>query len=188
MCGATPALLYTPLAIGVSMAKAYKVTSDPFFVNGNITETALNTYTELEISLPLDSLNQEGILVHAVYWTSGEPSVIPGSNTSLTMQLTTTTKAGIVGANDANLIARQEKFITSAALEVSSIVTQDFIGTTGPYRTEDNLMLMATNNIFLAISGVNNSAARSGQFRMVCSRVKLESGAYAALVTNELTS
>jgi len=170
------------------MPTAYKITSDPFFVNGNITESALNTFTETEISLPLDSLNQEGLLIHAVYWTSGEPSVIPATNTSLTMQLTTTTKAGIIGANDANLIARQEKFITSATLEVSGIVTQDFIGSTGPYQIDDNLMLMATNNVFLAIAGVGNSAARSGQFRMVCSRVKLDSGAYAALVTNELTS
>ena len=52
------------------MAKAYKVISDQFFVNGSITESGANTYTEQEVSLPLDSLNQEGVLVHAVYFTS----------------------------------------------------------------------------------------------------------------------
>ena len=53
------------------MAKAYKITSDPFFVNGNLTlETAnAGTFEQTQISITLDSLNQEGILVHAVYWT-----------------------------------------------------------------------------------------------------------------------
>lgn len=170
------------------MAKAYKITSDPFFVNGSITESAANTYTESEISLPLDSLNQEGVLVHAVYWTTNEPSTVPGTNTSLSVQLCATSKTGIVGANDANLIARQEKFITSTGAEVSGIVTQDFIGSTTPYQESDNLMIIATDNVFLGILGVSNAAARSGQFRMVCSRVKLDAAAYAALVTNELTS
>jgi len=170
------------------MPAAYKITSDPFFVNGSVTESAANTFTQVEISLPLDSLNQEGILIHAVYWTTNEPSIIPGTDTSFTIQLSTTSQTGIVGANNANLVARQEKFITSATVEASGIVTQDFIGSTGPYRVSDVLMLMATNNIFVSCSGGNNINARAGQFRMVCSRVKLESGAYAALVTNELSS
>jgi len=170
------------------MPAAYKITSDPFYVNGQITESAPNTFTQTEISLPLDSLNQEGILIHAVYWTSNEPSIIAGTDTSLVVQLTTTSQTGIVGANNANLVARQEKFITSATLEASGIVTQDFIGSTGPYHVDDVLMLMATNNVFVGIAGGNNIGPRAGQFRMVCSRVKLESGAYAALVTNELSS
>ena len=170
------------------MAKSYKVTSDPFFVNGSITESAANTFTQSEISLPLDSLNQEGVLVHAVYWTSSEPSTVAGSNSSLTVQLCATGKTGIVGANDANLIARQEKFITSTGIEVSAIVTQDFIGSEAPYQESDNLMIIATDNVFLGILGGNNAAPRSGQFRMVCSRVRLDAAAYAALVTNELTS
>jgi len=48
--------------------------------------------------------------------------------------------------------------------------------------------LIATDNVFFAIQSANQAAAKSGTFRMVCSRVKLDSAAYAALVTNELTS
>ena len=53
------------------MPKAYTVTSDPFFVNGSLelpTADAGN-YRDVEISLPLDSLNQEGVIIHAIYWT-----------------------------------------------------------------------------------------------------------------------
>ncbi|AXH78964.1 MAG: hypothetical protein [Circular genetic element sp.] len=170
------------------MAKAYKITSDPFFVNGSITETGANTYTANEISLPLDSLNQEGVLVHAVYFTSSEPEQVPNQRTGVTLEVSATSKTGLIGANDANLIARRQLFVSGGAAEFSGPHVVDFIGSTAPYQESDNLMIVATDNVFFAIKGINNTAAASGQFRMVCSRVKLDAAAYAALVTNELTS
>jgi len=169
------------------MAKAYKITSDPFFVNGNVTESAVDTFTQTQISLPLDSLNREGVLIHGVYFTSSEPNAILGTNTSQRLQLTSTSKTGLVNANDANLVARQEKFIYSGTAEFAPI-TWDFIGQTAPYGTDDNLMIVATDDIFLGIQGNQNSSPRSGQVRVVCSRIQLEASAYAALVTNELSS
>ena len=123
------------------MAKAYTITSDPFFVNGNVTESAVDTFTQTQISLPLDSLNREGILIHAVYFTSSEPNAVLGTNTSQRVQLTATSKSSLVNANDANLIARQEKFIYSGTAEFSPMV-YDFIGQESPYTLEDNLSLI----------------------------------------------
>jgi len=143
------------------MPKAYKITSDPFFVNGSITESGNNTYTQNEVSLPLDSLNQEGVLVHAVYFTSTEPSRVANTQAVCALQVTSTSKTGTVGANDANLLARRQIITIGGAAEF---------------------------NVFFAVQGTGNSAVMSGEFRMVCSRVKLDSAAYAALVTNELTS
>ena len=170
------------------MAKAYKITSDPFFVNGNLTESAVDTYTQAEISLPLDSLNQEGVLVHAVYWSSDDPARAPNVLSDIRMQLTATSKAGIVGANDANLIARRELTIVGGAAEFSGPHVVDFVGQEGPYQESDNLMIIATDNVFLGVEGRNQTLPRTAQFRMVCSRVKLDAAAYAALVTNELSS
>lgn len=169
------------------MPKAYKVTSDPFFVNGNVTESAVDTFTQTQISLPLDSLNREGILIHGVYFTSSEPNAIVGTNTSQRVQLTSTSKTGLVNANDANLVARQEKFIYSGTAEFSPI-TWDFIGQTSPYALDDNLMIVATDDVFLGIEGNQNATPRSAQVRVVCSRIQLSADAYAALVTNELSS
>ena len=170
------------------MAKAYKITSDPFFVNGNVTETGVDTFTQAEISLPLDSLNQEGVLVHAVYWTVSDPARVANTLSDIRCQLTSTSKTAIVGANDANLISRRETAITGGAAEFSGPHIIDFIGSETPYQESDNLMLIATDNVFLAVEGRNQTLARGAQFRMVCSRVKLDAAAYAALVTNELTS
>ena len=181
-------VVYTPALIPVTMPKAYKVTSDPFFVNGNLTQSAIDTYTQLEISMPLDSLNQEGIVVHAVYWTSSEPSSAPGASSKLNMQLCSTSQTGITNANNANLISRRELVITGGVAEFSGPHVLDFIGSTGPYQEQDNLMLIATDNVFLAVDSLAQLATKSVHFRMVCSRIKLTSSAYAAMVTNELSS
>lgn len=175
------------------MAKAYKITSDPFFVNGNLTlETAnAGTFEQTQISLPLDSLNQEGILVHAVYWTSSDVTFGGNANaySRIQMQLTSTSKTGMVGANDANLIARREVVIVGGAAEFSGPHVIDLVGEEGPYSEDDNLMIIATDDCFLGgLLTSNQTADKTVEFRMVCSRIKLESAAYAALVTNELSS
>ena len=170
------------------MASAYKITSDPFFVNGNVTQTVLDTFIQQEISLPLDSLQQEGIIVHAVYFMATEPNAVAGVSSKVDVQLTSTTKTGLVSANDANLIARRETIIQGGVAEFSGPHTNDFIGSTGPYQVSDNMMIIATDNVFLGLASANQLALHTGVFRMVCSRVKLTASAYAAMVTNELSS
>jgi hypothetical protein len=177
-------LLYPAGAVG----EMCEVRGDPFFVNGNITMSAPDTYTQTEISLPLDSLNREGVLVHAVYFTADEPERIVNSVSTVTCQLTATSKTALVGANDANLIGRKQTYITGGAAEFSGPHVVDLIGDQAPYSTDDNLMIIATDNVFFALNSVAQVAVKSGQFRMVCSRIKLSADAYAALVTNELSS
>ncbi len=170
------------------MAKAYTITSDPFYVNGNLTQSGVDTFTQLEISLPLDSLNREGVLVHAVYFTSDEPERILNASSNVRTQVTSTSKTAIVGANDANLIALQEKWMFGGAAEFSGITVLDAVSSNEPYQIADNLGIIATDNCFLALNSFSQTAVKSVQFRMVCSRIKMSSDAYAALVTNELSS
>ena len=175
------------------MPKAYTVTSDPFFVNGSLTldAAAAGTYADVEISLPLDSLNQEGVIVHAVYWTSSDVEFAGNLNaySRIQMQLTTTQKTTMVGANDANLLGRREVVITGGAAEFSGPHVIDLVGEEGPYQESDNLGIVATDNLFLGgVMTSNQSSDRTITFRAVCSRIKLSASAYAALVTNELSS
>ena len=170
------------------MPSAYKITSDPFFINGNVTETAADTFTQLSISAPLDSLNQEGLLIHAVYFSGDDPARVPNQESSIFYQLTSTSKTARVGVNDANLISGQQKIISGGAAEFSGPHVIDLITSTGPYQVTDNLMVVATDDLFLAIQGFAQGAGRTVQCRIVASRIKLTASAYAALVTNELSS
>lgn len=171
-----------------NMPKAYTVTSDPFFVNGNLTETTPGTFAQQEISLPLDSLNREGVIVHACYFSGDEPERLVNQMSRIRMQVTATSKTSIVGANDANLISRQEKYVLGGAAEFSGPHVIDVIASNEPYQESDNLGLIATDNVFLGIQSTNQSAGKAAQVRLVCSRIKLSADAYAALVTNELSS
>ena len=170
------------------MPKASSITSDPFFINANVTETAADTYTQVQISAPLDSLNQEGLLVHAVYFSGSEPDRVPNAESSVFYQLTSTSKPARVFVNDANLIAGQQKIISGGAAEFSGPHLIDLLGSNDPYTSEDNLMIVATDDLFLAVQGFGQGSARSAQVRIVASRIKLTASAYAALVTNELSS
>ena len=170
------------------MAKAYTVTSDPFYINGTVTESAADTYTQTQISAPLDSLNREGLLIHAVYFTSSQPDRVANQTSLLQMQVTTTSKSTIVKANDANLLAHREIITTGGAVEFSGPHVLDLVANTDSYSTEMSLGIVATDDVYLGIRGDNQSAAKGAQVRIVASRIKLSADAYAALVTNELSS
>jgi len=134
----------------------------------------------------LDSLNQEGIIVHAVYFSGDEPDSVPAAQSRISMQLTSTQKTAIVGANDANLLSLQQKFIVGGAAEFSGPHVIDVIASNEPYQESDNLGLVATDNLFLGINSNNQVGLKAVNVRAVCSRIKLTASAYAALVTNEL--
>jgi len=170
------------------MAKAYTVTSDPFYINGSVTETGANTFTQVTISAPLDSLNREGLLIHAVYFTSSQPDRVLNSISAINMQVTTTSKTGRADANDANLVATRELMVYGGIAEFSGPHILDFVGQEGPYQVDDSLGIVATDDVYLAVFGTNQTAAKGAQVRIVASRIKLSADAYAALVTNELSS
>ena len=115
------------------MAKAYKVTSDPFYINANVTESAADTYTQVQISAPLDSLNREGLLIHAVYFTTSQPDSVPALQSIVECQVTSTSKANIVQANDANLLAYRESVIVGGAAEFSGPHIHDLVSNTDSY-------------------------------------------------------
>lgn len=171
------------------MAKAYQVTSDPFYINASITESAADTYTEVQIASPLDSLNREGLIVHAAYFSGQEPELLPNAISQVKIQVTSTSKTQIVGVNDANLIAAQQKTITGGAQEFGGLQIVDMVGGNNPYSTSDVLGIVATDDMFLGLEGVGGqTGAKQAQVRLVCSRIRLSADAYAALVTNELSS
>ena len=170
------------------MAKSYQVTSDPFYINGSVIESALNTYTQVQISAPLDSLNREGLLIHAVYFRSSIPDAVAGLNSTIEMQVTSTSKGTIVGVNDANLLAHRELVTTGGAAEFSGPHVIDMVANTDSYQGDMNLGIVATDDLFFAIRGINQTVVKGASVRIVASRIKLSADAYAALVTNELSS
>lgn len=149
---------------------------------------AVDTYKQIQISSPLDSLNREGLLVHAVYWTASTPDSAPNVSMRVLMQLTAVSKGAIVGVNDANLISMRESIITGGAAEFSGPHVSDMVHNTDSYADDGYLAIVATDDLFLGINTDNGLAVKGAQFRAVCSRIQLTASAYASLVTNELSA
>ena len=82
----------------------------------------------------------------------------------------------------------EEKYVLGGVAEFSGPHVIDVIASNEPYSEDDNLGLIATDNVYLGIQSTNQAAAKAVQCRLVCSRIKMTADAYAALVTNELSS
>ena len=188
MGGLSPDKKISVLRCSHTMPKAYKVTSDPFYINGSVTQTAVDAFTQVQISAPLDSLNREGLLIHAVYFTSATPDSVPAAQSRMDMQLTSVSQTGNVGANNANLIARREIATTGGAAEFSGPHVIDMVHNTDSYSADASLGIVATDDLFFALDSNNQTVVKNASFRAVCSRIELTASAYAALVTNELSA
>ena len=87
----------------------FKKTSDLIAVSFGVTESAANTYTQEEIALQLDVLNNEIFVVLAVDLDPGSPDATAGADSSISCQVTSTSQTGNVQLDNTNCIAHTSK-------------------------------------------------------------------------------
>jgi len=167
----------------------FKKTSDLIAISFGIVESAANTFTEDEIALQLDVLNNEIFVVQAVDLNVAPPDAVLGTNTNTTCQISSTSQTGIVGLSSTNLIALSERSIRAAGFAApgSGVGFSHFAGET-PSSNLTYVALIATNNFFFAMKGLANVAAKSASGRLWGYRAKADASTYAALVQSEVLS
>ena len=141
----------------------FKKTSDIIAVSFGLTESAANTYTQEEIALQLDVLNNEIFVVLAADINPETPELVPGSTTATNSALTSTSSATMANLSDSNCIARAQLVIRSAggeAVPFSRAAEEAYAANL------DYIALISTNNFFVSVQGSNNSAARSVSGRL----------------------
>lgn len=163
----------------------FKKTSDVIAVSFAVTESAANTYTQEEIALQLDVLNNEIFVVVAADLNCETPELVPGATTATNAAITSTSKASISNLSDTNTIAEAQLVIRSAggeAVSFSRAAEESYSGNL------DYVSLIATNNFFVGLVGSNNTAARSVTGRVWGYRARADATTYAALVQSEVLS
>ena len=163
----------------------FKKTSDIIAVSFGLSESAANTYTQEEIALQLDVLNNEIFVVLAADLNPETPELVPGSTTATNATISSTTKATLPTLADTNVIAVAQLAIRSAggeAVSFSRAAEEAYAANL------DYIALIATNNFFVACEGANNSAPRSVTGRLWGYRAKADAVTYAALVQSEVLS
>ena len=165
---------------------ALKRTSEPFIISTSVGEPAANTFGQQQVSVNLNPLDQEVLLVLAVDIDSNAPDVVTGLNTAQTTSVSTTSRTTVGSIADSNVIASQRIDIKTDGV---NHVGFDRLQAISPTSDKiDYIAILATNNFFLQTLGTNNTGAKGGNVRLWVVRAKADSSTYAALVNSELLS
>lgn len=177
-------LLYTLPMVGVVMG--FKKTSALIAVSFGVTESAANTFTEEEIALQLDVLNNEIFVVLAADLNLENPDMIGGTDTRMRGTITSTSFTAMPTLANTNTIAKaQDSIRTDAPTNGVSFTQRATESYTGDL---DYIALIATNNFFVQAQGTANLAAKAVTGRVWGYRAKADASTYAALVQSEVLS
>lgn len=165
----------------------FKQTSELIAISFGNAESAANTFTEEEIALQLDVLNNEIFVVQAVDLNAAPPDAVNGTNTNMVCQVSSTTQSGIGSLAVTNIIAISERSIRAAGYVNSGVAFSHFSGET-PDSNLEYVALIATNNFFFSLKGTDNLTAKSGSGRLWGYRARADASTYAALVQSEVLS
>ena len=166
---------------------AFKKTSSIIAVSNRVETSAPNTFTQLEMDLALDPLNNEVFVVLAVDFALAPPSAVAATDTTTLCQLSTTSFTGIAGMEQSNIIARGENHI-SAAGYVDGGVGFSHMSNDTPTGDLDYIGIVATPNMYLAVDSLACTAVKACAVRVWGYRARLDSAGYAALVQSEVLS
>ena len=167
------------------MPKGLKETSSIITIGAEVIESAANTYTTQQVDLQLNPLDNEVFVVYGVDLDVLEPNLVPGTDTTIKVSVSTTSRTDVGNLATSNVLAINRIEIQSAAGETAR---GQFLSDSGPATQFEYLGIIATNDFFLNIEGTNNTGARSATVRLYGVRVKADASVYAALVQSELLS
>jgi len=168
----------------------FKKTSDTIAVSFEVVEAGANTFTQDQISLQLDVLNNEIFVVLGIDLDPTCPSNDPAANTQTQMSLTTTSQTAVALLSSSNCLAEERINIRQeigGAGAVGPVLFRASNGST-PFATADYIGLIATNDFFVQIQGSNNAVPQSGSGRVWGYRARADASTYAALVQSEVLS
>ena len=169
------------------MAKALTKTSETIAIGFSVDESAPNTFTQGQVDLNLDPLNNEVFVVSAVNLDPFFCDAIATVNTRVAASLTTTSQTALANLNDANCIARSQNQIQAGGFVDGGVGFQQ-TSFDSPPASLDYLAIIATSDFFIQVEGANNTNAKGVTGKIYGYRAKASAATYAALVQSEVLS
>jgi hypothetical protein len=165
----------------------FKKTSDTIAISFGLNETGANTFTQEEVALQLDVLNNEIFVVLGVDLDVANPDAIAGTDTATRASVTATTQTGVSNLSNTNCIATAREAIRAGGF-VDSGVGFTRAAESTVLGNVDYISLIATNNFFVQVLGSANLAAKDVTGRLWGYRARADASTYAALVQSEVLS
>ena len=166
---------------------ALKKSSETIIISGEVSESAANTFTEAQIDVQLNALDNEVFVVTAVDLDIFAPDGVAGTRTNSSGSLSVTSRTTLGSIADSNVLASISNLLASDGF---ADATASFEKTSmeAPVGDLPYIGIIATNNFFAQIDGTNNVNAKTMRFRVYGYRAKADAATYAALVQSELLS
>jgi hypothetical protein len=164
---------------------ALKRTSEVITVSTSVDESAANTFTEREVSLALNALDNEVFVVLAIDLNPAAPDLVAGSTTTTRGSISVTSRTSIGNISDSNVLAEAQLAIVSDGVNSVGFTR---VPTEAPLAQLDYIGIISTSDFFLQIIGGNNTNAKSMNARVWGYRAKADSATYAALTSSQLLS
>ena len=166
---------------------ALKKTSGIVAISFSLVESAANTFTKEQVDLTLSPLDQEVFVVVAVDMDPSAPDTIAGARTQSLATLTKSDVTSYRNLGSSNTIATAKReTVTEAAGTAAAAYQQNALDT--PVAQAEYIDIIATNNFFVGLQGVNNNVPMSLNGRMWGYRARADGPTYAALVQSEQLS
>lgn len=169
------------------MPKGLKNPSSPITVSFEVVESAANTYTQDQVNLSLNVLDQEVFVVTGINLDVLPPDALDGVDTRTRGQLSSTSMTSIKNLAASNVLAiarddiRAKGFATGGAAFTAMFGESPAVGM-------DYLGIIATNDFFVAVEGDANSGAKAMSGKLYGYRAIADAATFAALTQSELLS
>ena len=169
------------------MPKGLKETSSPIMISQSFVESAVDTFTQEQVDLQLNPLDNEVFVVTAIDINAASPDVNTNLNSSTYASVSTTSRTTIGSIGDSNVLGISQKDIKNDG--ISAVAFTQFAPETPTASGLDYVGIIATNDFFIQVLGFNNLVPKACQVRLYGYRAKAtDPSVYAALVQSEMLS
>lgn len=169
------------------MPRGLKETSSLIEIGFEVTESGPNTFTEARVDLQLNPLDNEVMIVYAVNLDPFTPDAVAGTDTSVVSSITKTSQTAVQNLSNSSCIANANLLIKAGGFVDGGVPFSTGAQETPP-STLEYVSIIATNDFYIQVQGVNNLLPKGMTGRLYCARAKADSQIYAALVQSELLS
>jgi hypothetical protein len=170
------------------MTKGITVTSAIMTISGRTEETVAGTMAEEQVSLSLDILSREVLLIYAIDMNPDEPDTVAGANSFTEASLSSTSRATLGTIANTNVLGAASKAIRGAGYVDGGVSFQDVSPETPTSSSLDYIGIVSTNDFFVQVKGFQNTGTKGVNWRVWSVRAKVTADIYAALVQSEALS
>jgi len=168
--------------------KGLTSTSSMIAISGALSETAPNTFTQQQVDLQLNPLDNEVFVVFAVDINLTPPDAdVSLASTTISSSVSTTSRTGLGTIGDSNVLAEaQDKLVN----DTSAGVMAAFSRKAGETPTSDlpYIAIISSNDFFVQLEGRGNTDAKAVSYRLWGARYRATASVYAALLQSEILS